>query len=184
MISRRRARNGCLAASLGTLSLLQAALPAAAVTTNAVRGNEYGTVPIITVTAPSDQFKCPAAGCSPAALTVTLNSKQDLLNTTLRDAHGIPGEDLSGRQVYVWWLKGAMPADVDKTDCTRKAALPNSRTPVDTSTITFDGNGQAVLLVNLPSSDFWTYGTNWLCATTAQPGSLGGIGDLMVTVTV
>lgn len=85
--------------------------------------------------------------------------------------------------VYVWFLNSEVD-NPDEDDCTQ--AVGAGRTQLSGSPVATDGSGRASLDASLPPgnhSQAWSYGTNWICATTAAtPGSGGTIGDQQFAV--
>lgn len=102
-----------------------------------------------------------------------------------------PGRDVTiqlsnfgaSKQVYVYFLNSEVD-DPNATDC--RQAVPVGRTALAGSPVTTNASGKASLNALLPPGSTpgqWSYGPNWLCATTAAPGTSGGtIGDQLFTV--
>lgn len=79
--------------------------------------------------------------------------------------------------IYVWFLNSEVD-DPSQNDCSQ--AVPVGRTLLG-GPVPSDGAGKARLDVSLPPGNHtqaWSYGTNWICATTAAtPGAGGTVGD-------
>jgi len=80
--------------------------------------------------------------------------------------------------VYVWFLNSEV-TNPNENDCTQAVDL--GRTQLPNSPVATNTSGKASLDANLPPgnhSQQWSYGTNWICATTAPfAGSGGTVGD-------
>lgn len=89
-----------------------------------------------------------------------------------------------GATVHVWWLNGEVD-DPTRADC-RQAVGTLGRTHLgDVTTSSTTGKGS--LSVHLPppggTPATWSYGSNWLCATTAaHSGGTGTIGDQLFVI--
>lgn len=83
--------------------------------------------------------------------------------------------------VYVWFLNSEVD-DPSENDCTQ--AVPVGRTPL--GVVASSTGGKASLNVSLPLGNHtqaWSYGANWICATTASaPGANGTVGDQQFAV--
>lgn len=102
-----------------------------------------------------------------------------------------PGRDVTiqlsnfgaNKSVHVYFLNSEVD-DPNATDCSQ--AVPVGSTELTGSPVTTNTAGKASLNAHLPpgnTPDDWSYGPNWLCATTAAPGTAGGtIGDQMFPV--
>lgn len=81
--------------------------------------------------------------------------------------------------LYVWWLDGAEPTHPQKSDCTKATTGAGGRLLLGTVSLN-NGKGSATYQM-APSP--WSYGPNWVCATTAStPGDSGVVGDQIFTV--
>ncbi|MEJ7763990.1 MAG: hypothetical protein WKF86_00680 [Acidimicrobiales bacterium] len=79
----------------------------------------------------------------------------------------------------VFWLNGPEATNPAKSDCTKATDGTLSRYPLGTVNLT-KGAGTATYQM-APSP--WTYGVNWVCATTASgPSEPGIVGDQTFTV--
>jgi hypothetical protein len=91
--------------------------------------------------------------------------------------------------VHVWWLNGSEATNPQKSDCTKASDL-NSVTRTHLFDATTDANGRVRMTDALPRADWtlgtgtdqWSYGTNWVCATEANEGFTGIVGDRAFTI--
>lgn len=102
-----------------------------------------------------------------------------------------PGRDVTiqlsnfgnSKSVHVYFLNSEVD-DPNSTDCAQ--AIPLGSTELPGSPVTTGTTGKASLNArlapgNTPSK--WSYGPNWLCATTVAPGTSGGtVGDQLFTI--
>lgn len=79
----------------------------------------------------------------------------------------------------VFWLNGSEPTNPQKTDCTKASTGTGGR--VSLGTVSLSG-GAGTATYQMPPSP-WSYGPNWVCATTASgPGQAGVVGDQIFTI--
>lgn len=102
-----------------------------------------------------------------------------------------PGRDVTiqlsnfgaSKPVYVYFLNSVVD-DPNATDCRQLVSV--KRTALAGSPVTTNPAGKASLNAHLPPGNTpsdWSYGANWLCATTSAPGTSGGtIGDQLFPV--
>lgn len=108
-----------------------------------------------------------------------------------------PGRDVTiqvsnfgnGVTVHVWWLNGEVDNPLT-SDCTQavlgRQGSVTGRTALG-DVVTSSSTGKASLDAHLPPAGAtpgtWSYGSNWICATTVTAGSAGGvIGDQLFAV--
>lgn len=85
----------------------------------------------------------------------------------------------SASTLYVWWLNGAEPTDPRRSDCTKASSGTGGR--VSLGTVSLSGGAGTATYQMAPSP--WSYGPNWVCATTVStPGQTGIVGDQIFTV--
>ena len=102
-----------------------------------------------------------------------------------------PGRDVTiqlsnfgaSQSVHVYFLNSEVD-DPNATDCSQ--AVPVGSNELTGSPVSTDVAGKASLDAALPPANTpgsWSYGPNWLCASTAAPGTVGGtIGDQLFPV--
>lgn len=98
--------------------------------------------------------------------------------------------------VHVWFLRGSEATDPTKSDCS-KATDPGGATAGNRThlgDVTTNSSGRAEFDETLPRSTWtafvpvvnpagqWTWGGNWVCATTANLGGTGTVGDRAFTI--
>lgn len=85
--------------------------------------------------------------------------------------------------VYVWFLNSEVD-NPSQNDCTQ--AVPVGRTLLGGGPVAASSTGKASLNVSLPPGNHtqdWSYGANWICATTAAVAGAGGtVGDQQFAV--
>lgn len=155
-----------LAASTGSLTLVP---PAAA------RGNPAAIVQTCAVG--TDCTPDAFAVCTPSAPPIDCSSaKQVVIKLSAWPPNKL---------VHLWWL-ATTPDNQTKTDCSQTENLWDKRTFV--GDVTTNDSGVFYLTTTLPplgtrntldpQTSTWSYGTNWVCATTASGrGQIGDIGD-------
>lgn len=116
------------------------------------------------------------AVCRPESSTTTCDRGRDV---TIQ-LSGFPANST----VHVWWLNGVEPADRGADDCSRIMDAGGRTHISDAQT---DGNGKGSFNTHLPPAGgtpgTWSYGSNWICATTApHTGGAGAISDQMFTI--
>lgn len=88
-----------------------------------------------------------------------------------------------GATVHLWWLNGEVD-NPNATDCSQLVGLLGRTALGDVSTSSITGKGS--LDVHLPPAggtvSSWSYGSNWICGTTAAAGGTGTIGDQLFAV--
>ncbi len=106
-----------------------------------------------------------------------------------------PGRDVTirvagfgnGALVHLWWLNGEVD-DTSQSDCsqavTGRQNVVTERTFLgDAQT---DATGKGSLNAHLPPAGgtpgTWSYGSNFLCGTTAGPGGTGVVGDQLFVI--
>lgn len=112
--------------------------------------------------------------CSPVSAASTCDPGRDV-TIQLRNFG-------SSQTVHVWWLNGEV-TDPTRTDCRQAVGL--GRTHL--GDVTTNGSGAGSLDAHLPppggTPGTWSYGENWLCATTApHDGGSGVIGDQLFMI--
>lgn len=107
--------------------------------------------------------------CRPASATTTCNPGRDV-TIQLRNFG-------ANKTVKVWWLNSEVD-DPAANDCSQAVGVGRTALPDATT----NGSGAASLNTHLPPAGgtpaTWSYGTNWICATTDPTNSgTGVIGD-------
>lgn len=119
------------------------------------------------------------AVCKPPAAATKCDPGRDV---TIRVA-GFGG----GAVVHLWWLNGEVD-DTSASDCTQ--AVSGGQDVVTERTFLGDvqtgADGKGFLDAHLPPAGgtpgTWSYGSNFLCGTTAGPGQTGIIGDQLFVI--
>lgn len=152
---------------------------ATAVTNNPARDNPEGTVEIIDVAATPSTAVCsnPTGAC-----TITTSVVLDPWDPR-------PGAYLANARIDLYLLNGSAPADLNATDCSRSTDLLVSTAAAQRTllgTVLSTGTTRSTFTVSVNMAipfGKWTYGLNWLCATSAPLGGTGGIGDQAFSIT-
>ena len=112
----------------------------------------------------------------------------DPLYATTNGGACSPGRDVTiqlsnfgaSKQVHVYFLNSEVD-DPGASDCSQ--AIKVGSTELPGSPVTTSASGRANLDAHLPPGNTWSYGSNWICATTSAPGGVGGtIGDQLFTI--
>jgi len=115
------------------------------------------------------------AVCSPLSATTTCNPGRDV--TIELASFG------ASKTVHVWFLNGEVD-NPNATDCSQAVGVLG-RTHLGDVTTSASGTGS--MNTHLPPAGgtpgTWSYGSNWICATTApHSGGIGTIGDQLFTI--